>query len=681
MQNSSDSYPLLDTIDTPADLRAHPASDLPAICDDVREYLIDTIAQTGGHFGAGLGVVELTVALHYVLQTPKDKLVWDVGHQAYPHKILTGRKDRLHTIRKTNGLAPFLKREESEYDVFGAGHASTSISAALGIATARDFAKGDFRVVAVIGDGSMTGGIAYEALNNCGMLKKDILVVLNDNQMSIAPNVWALHEHFNSFITNPAFRKIKDQVWDKLDGHSRLRFAGAKIVDGMKAVMTPGMMFEALGFKYFGPVAGHNVGKLVEILEFLKGQSGPLLLHVITEKGHGYAPAEAHIQKFHAASGAFDKITGKPIVKDDAPVAGGPASLIPHPSIISPKPPEYTKVFGQAMVEICRNNPKVVGITAAMPDGTGLNILQKELPDKFFDVGIAEQHAVTFAAGLATEGMIPVCAIYSTFLQRAFDQIIHDVALQKLPVIFAMDRAGLVGADGPTHHGAFDLSYLRLIPNMTIMVPKDEQELRDMLYTATVAQTLVCDSGERSQTKVCATGPIAIRYPRGTGIGVPLADEGFRKIPIGQGEMLRDGEDVAIVGVGPLLYEALKAAEDLECEGISVAVANARYVKPLDTALLEGLAARFKYIVTIEENVVAGGFGSAVSEYLASKAPNGDKLKQVLHLGLPDRFIEHGAPAGLLADCGLTREGIRDRVRALLAAEPIDTPQSLHTID
>jgi 1-deoxy-D-xylulose-5-phosphate synthase len=672
MQNSTNSYPLLDTINYPADLRAHPASDLPAICDDVREFLIDTIAQTGGHFGAGLGVVELTVALHYVLQTPKDKLVWDVGHQAYPHKILTGRKNQLHTIRKTDGLAPFLKREESEYDVFGAGHASTSISAALGIATARDYAKmsdhpgENFRVTAVIGDGSMTGGIAYEALNNCGMLKKDILVILNDNQMSIAPNVWALHEHFNSFITNPALRKIKDQVWDKLDGHSRLRYAGAKIVDGMKAVMTPGMLFESLGFKYFGPVAGHNVGKLVEMLEFLKSQSGPLLLHVITEKGHGYAPAEAHIQKFHAASGAFDKITGKPIVKDDAPIAGGPASLIPHPSLHSPKPPEYTKVFGSAMVEICRNNPKVVGITAAMPDGTGLNILQKEIPEKFFDVGIAEQHAVTFAAGMATEGMIPVCAIYSTFLQRAFDQIIHDVALQKLPVVFAMDRAGLVGADGPTHHGAFDLSYLRLIPNMTIMVPKDEQELRDMLYTAI---TVRGQNGRstRGAAILAENGPIAIRYPRGTGIGVPLADVGFRTIPIGQGEMLRDGEDVAIVGVGPLLYEALKAAEDLEHQGISVAVANARYVKPLDTALLEGLAARFKYIVTLEENVVAGGFGSAVSEFLATT--KSDKLKHVLHIGLPDRFIEHGAPAGLLEDVGLTRESIRERVQALFVPE------------
>ncbi len=641
------SYPLLSTIDTPEDLRKHPVSDLPAICDDVREYLIDTIAQTGGHFGAGLGVVELTVALHYALDTPNDKLVWDVGHQAYPHKILTGRKDRLKTIRQKDGLAPFLKREESQYDVFGAGHASTSISAALGIATARDYAGEDYKVVAVIGDGSMTGGIAYEALNNCGILKKDILVILNDNQMSIAPNVWALHEHFNSFITNPALRKFKDQVWEKLSGHTLLRSAGAKLVDAMKAAMTPGMMFESLGFKYFGPIAGHNVTRLVEMLQFLKLQSGPLLLHVITEKGKGYAPAESHVQRYHAASGAFDKVTGLAVSK---PVLG-------------PQPPEYTKVFGKAMAELCKVNPKVVGITAAMPDGTGLNLLQKEVPDKFFDVGIAEQHAVTFAAGMATEGMVPVCAIYSTFLQRAFDQIIHDVALQKLPVIFAMDRAGIVGADGPTHHGAFDLSYLRLIPNITIMVPKDEQELRDMLFTA------VEHASARS-------GPMAIRYPRGAGIGVPLADHGFSNVPIGHGEMLRDGEEAVIIGVGPMLYEAIKAAEDLERKGMSVAVANARFVKPLDAALIDGLAARFKHIITLEENVVAGGFGSAVSEFLASRKTE-DKLKpdersSVLHLGLPDRFIEHGSPAGLLEDCGLSREGIRERVQQLLATRQLE---------
>ena len=635
MDPSFDAYPFLKNIDTPEDLRKYPVSDLRAICTDVREYLVDTIAQIGGHFGAGLGVVELTVALHYALDTPLDKLVWDVGHQAYPHKILTGRKERLHTIRQKDGLAPFLRREESEYDVFGAGHASTSISAALGIAAARDFAGDNYRVAAVIGDGSMTGGMAYEALNNCGMLKKNILVILNDNQMSIAPNVWALHEYFNTLITNPTVRKFKDSVWDvagKIDRHDRLRFAGAKLVDGMKAVMTPGMMFEALGFKYFGPINGHNVVKLVEMLTFLKGQSGPLLLHVITEKGKGYAPAKSHVQRYHAASGAFDKITG---------------AAIPKP-ITAPQPPEYTKVFGNAIVEICKANPKVVGITAAMPDGTGLNILQKELPDRFFDTGIAEQHAVTFAAGMATQGFTPVCAIYSTFSQRAFDQIIHDCAIQKLPVILAMDRAGIVGADGPTHHGAFDLSYLRLIPNMTIMVPKDEQELRDMLYTATEYRN----------------GPIALRYPRGSGIGVPLAAEGFRLLPIGESEMMRDGEDVAVIGVGPLLYEAMKAAEDLERDGISVAVANARFVKPLDTALLDAIGVRFKHVVTLEENSIIGGFGSAVVEYFSQQKIS----PRVSMMGLRDAFIEHGSPQQLLEAQGLTREGIRERIRSIVIA-------------
>lgn len=628
-------YPYLSLIDTPEDLRKFAVSDLRGVSKDVREYLIDTISQIGGHFGAGLGVVELSVALHYALDTPKDKVVWDVGHQAYPHKILTGRKNELHTIRQKNGLAPFLRREESEYDVFGAGHASTSISAALGIATARDFAGEDYTVAAVMGDGSMTGGMAYEALNNCGLLKKNIIVILNDNRMSIAPNVWTLHNYFNALLTNNKVRKFKDQVWDvagKIDKHDRLRYAGAKLIDGMKAVMTPGMMFEALGFKYFGPVNGHNVVKLVEMLRFLKGQQGPLLLHVISEKGRGFAPAASHVQKYHAASGAFDKITGNAIAKP----------------VVVPQPPDYTKVFGTALVEIAKSNPKVVGITAAMPDGTGLNLLEKELPERFFDVGIAEQHAVTFAAGMATEGFTPVCAIYSTFLQRGFDQIIHDCAIQNLNVIFAMDRAGLVGADGPTHHGSFDLSYLRFIPNMTIMVPKDEQELRDMLYTAT----------EYRQ------GPVALRYPRGAGIGVPLAAQGFNLLSIGQGEMLKDGDDLAIVGVGPLLYQALKAAEDLDHQGISTAVFNARFVKPLDEALLEGIGLRFKNILTIEENAVAGGFGSAVLEFFAQRGIRAN----VTVMGLPDRFIEHGAPQQLMKDVGLERENIVQSALSLVKA-------------
>jgi 1-deoxy-D-xylulose-5-phosphate synthase len=628
-EQSFEQYPLLKNISIPEDLRKLPESDLKAVCSDVREYLIDTISKVGGHFGAGLGVVELTVALHYVFDTPKDKLVWDVGHQTYPHKILTGRKERLDTIRKKDGLAPFLRMDESEYDTFGAGHASTSISAALGMAAARDFSGDNYKVAAIIGDGSMTGGMAYEALNNCGLLKKDVIVILNDNRMSIAPNVWSVHNYFNDVITNPALRKIKDTIWDHTG--DRIRVAGGKIVDGLKATFTPGMLFEALGFKYFGPVNGHNVKKLVETLQFVKDLHGPILLHVISEKGKGYAPAESHVQRYHAAGGAFDKVTGASLAKP----------------VTVPTPPDYTKVFGTALVEIAKTNPKVVGITAAMPDGTGLNILQKELPEKFFDVGIAEQHAVTFAAGMATQGYTPVCAIYSTFLQRAFDQVIHDVAIQNLNVVFAMDRGGLVGADGHTHHGMFDLAYMRLIPNMVLMAPKDEQELRDMLYTATEYQQ----------------GPVALRYPRGAGIGVPLAASGFNKLPIGQGELLRDGNDAVIVGVGPILYDAMKAAEDLQHEGLSVAVANARFIKPLDGALLEGLAHRFSHIITLEENVVAGGFGSAVAEFYAAKGLT-PKLKM---LGLGDHFIEHGAPAELLKDEKLFREGIRDSVREFAA--------------
>lgn len=638
---SFDAYPYLKNIHTPDELRALPVSDLKGVSADVREYLVDTISQVGGHFGAGLGVVELTVALHYVFNTPTDKLIWDVGHQCYPHKILTGRKEQLHTIRKKNGLAPFLRIDESEYDVFGAGHASTSISAALGIAAARDFAGENYKVVAVIGDGSMTGGMAYEALNNCGLLGKDIIVILNDNQMSIAPNVWSIHNYFNDVITNSTVRKIKDKVWDaagRFDSvGDRIRQAGSKIVDGLKATFTPGMLFEALGFKYFGPINGHNVSQLVEKLTFVKDQKGPILLHVISQKGHGYAPAESHIQKYHAASGAFDKLTGKAITKP----------------VEKPMPPDYTKVFGQAVVELAKANDKVVGITAAMPDGTGLNQLQAAMPERFFDVGIAEQHGVTFAAGLALQGYTPVVAIYSTFLQRAFDQIIHDVAIQNLNVVFALDRGGLVGADGHTHHGMFDLSYLRLIPNMTIMVPKDEQELRDMLYSATEFKH----------------GPIALRYPRGAGIGVPLAASGFTKIPIAQGEFMRDGHDGVIVGVGPLLYDAMKAADDLKHEGLDIAVVNARFVKPLDVGLIEGLAHRFTHIITLEENVVAGGFGSAVAELYASKGLS-PKLKM---LGFADHFIEHGSPAELMREEGLYKDGILSSVREFITSSAQNT--------
>ncbi|MCX6143834.1 MAG: 1-deoxy-D-xylulose-5-phosphate synthase [Ignavibacteriales bacterium] len=511
-------YRFLNTIDVPEDLRKIDLKDLRIVCAELRDFLVDSVSKTGGHFGAGLGTVELTVALHYAFLTPRDKLIWDTGHQAYPHKILTGRRNRMHTIRKLHGLSGFLKRSESEYDVFGAGHANTAISAALGIATARDLAGDNYKVVAIVGDGSLTGGMAYEAMNNAGLLRKDMIVVLNDNEMvslsSVRPTLWSFHNYFSEVLTHPSYNKFKTNVWEltgKLDTFGdRLRSVAQKVERGVKAVVTPGMLFEALGFRYFGPFNGHNVFKLVEIFKHVRDLNGPILIHVRTMKGKGYAPAEKEATRLHGVT-PFDKITG-----------------------ISPKKanelPSYTAVFGEAMVEICRKNPKVVGITAAMPDGTGLTLLHTEIPDRFFDVGIAEQHAVTFAAGMATQGYIPVAAIYSTFLQRAFDQVIHDCAIQKLHVVFVMDRGGLVGADGPTHHGSLDLSYLRCIQGMVVMAPKDEQELRDMLFTAIEYRG----------------GPIALRYPRGNALGVPIRPD-FQKLEIGKAETVRKGKDLAIL--------------------------------------------------------------------------------------------------------------------------------------
>ena len=469
---SESQYKYLSHIDSPADLRKLSVPDLKIACSELREFIIDVISKVGGHLGAGLGAVELTVALHYVFNTPEDKLVWDVGHQAYPHKVLTGRKDVFHTIRQLGGISGFLRRSESVYDTFGAGHASTAMSAALGMAVARDFAGENFKVVAIVGDGSLTGGMAYEAMNNAGLLKKDMIVVINDNRMvslsSVKPNIWALHNYFNEVLTHPTYNKFKANVWEltgKLDSWGdRLRTVAQKFEKGVKTIITPGMLFEALGFRYFGPFNGHNIVKLVEIFRHIKDLKGPILIHTITEKGKGYPPAEKEATRLHGVT-PFDKVTGISPKKSDGP-------------------PAYTKVFGKAVVELAKQNPKVVGITAAMPDGTGLDNLQKELPERFFDVGIAEQHAVTFAAGLATQGYIPIAAIYSTFLQRAYDQIVHDVAIQHLHVVFCLDRGGLVGSDGPTHHGVLDLAYLRCIQGMVIMSPKDESELRDMLYTA-----------------------------------------------------------------------------------------------------------------------------------------------------------------------------------------------------
>jgi 1-deoxy-D-xylulose-5-phosphate synthase len=622
LKSAENKYPVLSKVSYPSDIKQMDITELKQLCKDIREYLVDTISEIGGHFGGGLGTVELTVAVHKVFNTPYDLVVWDTGHQAYPHKILTGRKEALKRIRKFGGISGFLKRTESEYDAFGAGHATTSISAALGMAVGRDINNEPNRkVIAIIGDGAMTGGMAYEAMNNSGMLKSDLIVVLNDNRMSIAPNVWQISNYFTEMISHPDYNKFKAQIWDltgKLDAFGdRLRKIAARLESGIKAIVTPGMLFEALGFRYFGPVNGHNLHQLIRIFEHVKTLKGPILIHAITEKGKGYKPAEGHIQKLHAST-PFDKLTGKAYKKEGAP-------------------PAYTTIFGNALVEIVKQNPKVVGITGAMPDGTGLDILQKECPKNYFDVGIAEEHAVTFAAGLATQGIIPVVAIYSTFLQRAFDQIIHDVALQKLHVVFVMDRAGLVGADGPTHHGAFDISYLRFIPGMVIMAPKDESELRNMLFTAVEYKN----------------GPIAMRYPRGSALGVQVK-AGFEKIEIGKAETLKSGEDVALLAFGSMVNYSLIASEKLENHGIHSEVVNMRFAKPLDYNLLDEIASRFKKIVTLEENSIIGGFGSAVIEYFADKNYKND----ILRIGLPDKFVDHGTQEELHKMLGIDPDGI-----------------------
>ena len=623
----------LKDIEYPRDLRKLNLLDLRVLSDELRDFLMDTISQIGGHLGASLGVVELTLALHYVFDTPKDKLIWDVGHQGYIHKILTGRRESLKTIRQKNGISGFLKRSESEYDAFGAGHATTSLSAGLGIATARDFQKKKFKVVSIIGDGSMTGGMAYEAMNNIGLLKKDMIVVLNDNRMSIAPNVWSIQNYFNELMLNESYNKLRNKVWNltgKVDkkNSDRLRALAAKIEGGLKGVLTPGMLFEALGFRYFGPLNGHNVVNMVKTFEEIKNFSGPVLVHVFTEKGKGPSYAPKHFQKLHALN-PFDKTTGIEHKKSSVPA--------------------YTKIFGESLVELAKKDEKIIGITAAMPDGTGLSIMQKEIPDRYFDVGIAEAHGVTFAAGLATEGFTPVVAIYSTFLQRAFDQIIHDVATQKLNVVFVLDRGGLVGADGPTHHGSFDLSYLRLIPHMVIMAPKDENELRNMLYTATLYKK----------------GPIAMRYPRGNALGVPFED--YKQLEIGIGEVVREGKDIAILAIGNMVHNSMIAADKLKDKGVDVEVINMRFVKPLDVDLLKRTFAKFNKIITIEDNSILGGFGSAVAEYAEQYGFKNDIL---LH-GLPDRFIEHGKPEELHADLKLDSKGIAEVTEEFFSNERV----------
>ncbi|MCP5061177.1 MAG: 1-deoxy-D-xylulose-5-phosphate synthase [Ignavibacteriae bacterium] len=623
-------YEILFKVESPKDIRSFETAELKLLCTEIREYMVDVVSQIGGHFGGGLGAVELTVALHKVFDTPIDKIVWDTGHQAYPHKIITGRRDQLKSIRKLNGISGFLKRTESEYDAFGAGHASTSISAAVGISAANRLnGEPDKKVIAVIGDGAMTGGMAYEAMNNAGFLKKNLIVVLNDNQMSISPNVWQISNYFNEVIAHPEYNKFKGAIWDltgKLDQFGdRIRSVAGRVESGLKAIVTPGMLFEALGFRYFGPMNAHNLPKLIKLFEHVKLLDGPILVHILSEKGKGYKPAEGSQAQFHGVT-PFDKVTGEMQKKKG--------------SLRS-----YTSIFGKALVEIMKENEKVVGITAAMPDGTGLKFVQEEFPKRYFDVGIAEEHGVTFSAGLATQGIIPVVAIYSTFLQRAIDQIIHDVALQNLHVVFVLDRAGLVGADGPTHHGTFDLSYLRYIPGIVIMAPKDEAELRNMLFTATKYKD----------------GPIVLRYPRGSALGVEMK-QGFDELEIGKGEQLTTGEDVAILAVGSMVDYSLKANTILKEDNIEAQIYNMRFVKPLDTKILDEVATKFDKVITIEENSLPGGFGSAVIEYFNDKRYKSD----VLRLGLPDKFIEHGTQAELHKMLKIDPEGITENTREFL---------------
>lgn len=625
-------YKLLDTINNPADLKNIPRQELPELAAEIRRFLIETVAQTGGHLASNLGAVELSIALHYCFDSPADKLIWDVGHQAYTHKILTGRRDSFHTQRQYQGISGFPKRSESPHDAFGAGHSSTSISAGLGIAAAQDLKESGNRAIAVIGDGSLTGGMAYEALNQAGHLKKNLIVVLNDNEMSIAKNVGAFSSFVSRKMTGSDFRKLKKEMQGLLEsipaiGKDILHFA-RRAENSLKGFLTPGMLFEALGFDYIGPIPGHDLPQLLEVFQNVKGIEGPVLVHVMTTKGKGYQPAEENPDVFHGV-GPFDVATGKP--------TGG-----------KPGAASYTGVFGSALVKLAEEDEKIIAITAAMPDGTGLTSFAKRFPERFFDVGIAEQHGLTFAAGLAAAGFRPVAAIYSTFLQRAYDQIFHDVCLQKLPVTMALDRAGLVGDDGPTHHGTFDLSYLRHLPEITLMAPKDENELQHMLKTA-----------------IYADRPVALRYPRGAGYGIPL-DQELQALEIGRGELLSQGDDLAIVAIGSTVYPALEAAKLLEAKGIRATVVNARFVKPLDRELILGAARQTGCIVTVEENALQGGFGSAVLELLADEGMTGVRVKRI---GIPDRYIEQGPQPRLRANLGLDGTGIAATAEAFLTAK------------
>ncbi|HOZ13462.1 MAG TPA: 1-deoxy-D-xylulose-5-phosphate synthase [Tenuifilaceae bacterium] len=621
----SGNYKLLDGINSPEDLKKLKLDDLELLSTELRQFIIDVVSTNPGHFGASLGVVELTVALHYVFNTPYDRIIWDVGHQAYGHKILTGRKDVFHTNRKYKGISGFPKREESPYDAFGVGHSSTSISAALGMSIASGMKMEPRQVVAVIGDGALTGGMAFEGLNHGGSIKSNLLVILNDNNISIDPSVGALKEYLLDITTSKTYNKLKTEVWDLLGKIDKLAPKTRSVIQKMEnavkaALLKQSNMFESMGFRYFGPVDGHDVVYLAKVLDDLKDIPGPKLLHCITVKGKGYSPAEENQTMFHAP-GLFNKTTGERIVVTSD----------------KPTPPKYQDVFGETLVELAEKNDKIVGITPAMASGCSMNILMEKMPKKAFDVGIAEQHAVTFSAGLAAEGLVPFCNIYSTFMQRAYDQVIHDVALQNLQVVFCLDRGGLVGDDGATHHGAFDIAYMRSIPNITVTAPMNEEELRNMMYTAQLE----------------GMGPFSIRYPRGNGVMVDWRKP-FKKLEIGKANVLRNGNDIAILTIGHIGNLAAKAADMLEADGISVYHADMRFVKPIDTDVLKFVGENFKTVVTVEDGCLPGGFGSAALEWLNDAG----YAIRVIRLGIPDSFIEHGTQQQLYADCGYDIENI-----------------------
>jgi 1-deoxy-D-xylulose-5-phosphate synthase len=627
-KNTKSTESLLDHINSPADLKGLKITDLEILTSEIRDLIVETVSRNGGHLAPSLGVVELTIALHYVFNAPHDKIIWDVGHQAYTHKIITGRREQFHTLRKYKGISGFPRRKESPYDSFNTGHSGTSISAALGITTAKHIKKEKNKVIAVIGDGAMTAGMAFEALNQAGHTERDLVVILNDNEMSISKNVGALSSYISRKISEPRFVNLKkglENFFRSIPGVGKnVSALLKKSEDSLIGLLTPGMLFEALKFRYIGPIKGHDINLLIKTFKDVSLLEGPVLVHVLTTKGKGYEPAEKDPTSFHGI-GSFDIATGLTKKKS------------------AQDPPSYTEVFGKTMIDLAGKDENLFAITAAMPEGTGLTEFASLYPDRFIDVGIAEQHAVTFAAGLATEGFKPVVAIYSTFLQRSIDQIIHDVCLPNLPVIFTLDRGGLVGEDGPTHHGTFDLSYLRIIPNMIVMAPKDENELRHMLYTALNAHS-----------------PVAVRYPRGKGVGAPMDNE-YTKIPIGEAEILTDGEDCLILALGNRVHPSLDAAMDLKQEGYSVSVVNCRFVKPLDQRLFD-MAARIRKVLIVEENTLQGGFGSGILEFFADQGLSNIVIKR---LGIPDTFVEHGPQDLLREQCGIDRNKIIEETRKL----------------